>query len=114
MGAGRCFASRASTDADAAARYCRRRRSTRRAIESRSTPDEYLDDDSVGCTRADDVSGKRYGAVERVEHYPSSDMLVVGGRMFRWCARSLREIDVEKRRIVIDPPAGLLKKHEAR
>ncbi len=52
--------------------------STRRAIRIALAPGEYLDDDLVGCD-VEDAVGTRYGAVERVEHYPSSDMLVVGG-----------------------------------
>jgi 16S rRNA processing protein RimM len=68
---------------------------------------EYLDDDLVGCIVAD-VRGKEHGAVERVEHYPSSDMLVVGGRMIPMVAAIVKEIDLERRRISIDPPAELL------
>ena len=68
---------------------------------------EYLDDDLVGCTVAD-TRGKEYGAVERVEHFPSSDMLVVGGRMVPMVAPIVTGVDLEHRRIVIDPPAGLL------
>ena len=68
--------------------------------------DEYLDDDLVGC----DVFGRdgmRYGAVERVEHYPSSDMLLVGDRMVPMVRAIVTEIDTAQRRIVIDPPGGL-------
>jgi 16S rRNA processing protein RimM len=69
--------------------------------------DEYLDDDLVGCeVYARD--GTRHGAVERVEHYPASDMLVVDGRMVPMVAAIVTEIDVPRRRIVIDPPEGLL------
>ena len=68
---------------------------------------EYLDDDLVGCN-VDDVSGKRYGAVERVEHFPSNDLLVVDGRMIPLVSAIVTEIDLEKRRILVDPPAGLL------
>jgi 16S rRNA processing protein RimM len=68
---------------------------------------EYFDEDLVGCA----VYGKdktAYGSVERVEHFPSSDMLVVDGRMVPMVGAIVKEIDVERRRIVIDPPEGLL------
>ena len=68
---------------------------------------EYLDDELAGCTIADKY-GKEYGVVERVEHYPSSDMLVVGERMIPMVAAIVIEVDIDRRRITIDPPAGLL------
>lgn len=70
-------------------------------------PGEYLDDDLVGCN-VESRAGAHYGAVERVDHYPSSDMLVVGGNMVPLVSAIVTEIDLSKRRIVIDPPAGLL------
>jgi len=68
---------------------------------------EYLDADLVGCEVVG-KDGKGYGSVERVEHYPASDMLLVGGRMVPMVAAIVREIDLSRRRILIDPPAGLL------
>ncbi len=68
--------------------------------------DEYLDADLAGC-RVFGVDGTDYGAVDAVEHYPSSDMLVVAGTMVPMVRAYVREIDVAQRRIVIDPPAGL-------
>ncbi|HUA09836.1 MAG TPA: ribosome maturation factor RimM [Candidatus Acidoferrales bacterium] len=71
-------------------------------------PGEYLDIDLVGC----DVVGanaKRYGRVQRVEHYPASDMLVVGGRLLPMVRAFIRSIDLEKKEIVVDDlPEGLL------
>ena len=49
-------------------------------------PGEYLDVDLVGCTVLD-TNGRPYGSVERVEHYPASDMLVVGGKLLPMVAR---------------------------
>jgi 16S rRNA processing protein RimM len=93
-------------DADAAQRYV--------GAELYATRDqvalgdgEYLDADLVGC----DVygkDGKPYGNVERVEHYPASDMLVIDGRMVPMVGAIVMAIDLAKRRITIDPPAGLL------
>lgn len=68
---------------------------------------EYLDADLIGCIVVG-VSGAAYGSVERVEHLPASDMLVVGARMVPMVAAIVREIDVTRKRIVIDPPEGLL------
>lgn len=69
-------------------------------------PGEYLDDDLTGC-RVFGVNGTDYGGVQRVEHYPASDMLIVGETMVPMVAAHVREIDIAARRIVIDPPAGL-------
>jgi 16S rRNA processing protein RimM len=68
---------------------------------------EYLDADLVGCAVMG-VDGREYGAVERVEHYPASDILVAGGAMVPMVAAIVKAVDLERRRIVIDPPAGLM------
>lgn len=69
--------------------------------------DEYLDVDLVGCSVVS-VAGRVYGMVERVEHYPSSDMLIVGGRMLPMVRAFIRTIDVANKHITIDVPPGLL------
>jgi 16S rRNA processing protein RimM len=68
---------------------------------------EYLDADLIGCAVCG-VDGRDYGSVERVEHYPASDMLIVGGKMVPMVAAFVRDIDMHARRIVLDPPPGLL------
>ncbi|HTX57084.1 MAG TPA: ribosome maturation factor RimM [Candidatus Acidoferrales bacterium] len=70
--------------------------------------DEYLDVDLVGCSViAHD--GSRYGSVERVEHYPASDMLVVNGRLLPMVRAFIRSIDTTKKEIVVnDLPQDLL------
>lgn len=70
-------------------------------------PGEYLDADLTGCMLVD-VAGKALGAVTRVEHYPSSDMLIVNGKMVPMVGAFIKSIDVAARRIVVDLPAGLL------
>jgi 16S rRNA processing protein RimM len=70
-------------------------------------PEEYLAEDLVGCSVAG-VDGSQYGAVERVEHYPASDMLVVGGRLIPMVRAIVTAIDLAQRHIVVDPPEGLL------
>ncbi|MFY9720010.1 MAG: ribosome maturation factor RimM [Candidatus Cybelea sp.] len=67
---------------------------------------EYLDADLVGCMVRGLDDGE-YGTVERVEHYPASDMLVVAGRLVPMVRAIVRQIDLAGRRIIIDPPAGL-------
>lgn len=71
-------------------------------------PGEYLDVDLVGCDVCDATSGRHYGPVERVEHYPSSDMLVVEGRMVPMVKAFIVSIDIARKRIVVDVPRGLL------
>ena len=68
---------------------------------------EYLDVDLIGCAVVG-VDGKAYGKVGAVEHYPASDMLVVDGRMVPMVHAIVKNIDVKARRIVVDPPLGLL------
>ncbi len=68
---------------------------------------EYLDDDLLGCAVVG-RDGTSYGAVEGVEHFPASDMLVVRGGMVPMVEAIVAEIDLSRRTIVIDPPAGLL------
>ncbi len=68
---------------------------------------EFLDADLTGC-KVVGVNGTSYGVVDGVEHYPASDMLVVNGNFVPMVSAIVREIDLGARRIVIDPPAGLL------
>jgi 16S rRNA processing protein RimM len=71
-------------------------------------PGEFLDVDLVGCAVVG-PDGRAYGAVERIEHYPSSDMLVVNGRFLPMVRAFIKNIDLEKKEIVVDDlPEGLL------
>lgn len=69
-------------------------------------PGEFLDADLTGCEVYD--RGHQIGAVERVEHYPASDMLVVRGRMIPLIDEFVKTIDVAKKRIDAELPEGLL------
>jgi 16S rRNA processing protein RimM len=69
-------------------------------------PDEYLDRDLIGCTICDATG--TLGTVERVDHYPGSDMLVVGGKMIPLVQPFVTAIDIDAKRIEVDLPAGLL------
>ena len=73
---------------------------------------EYLDRDLAGCVLYD-PAGRELGTVTGVEHYPSSDMLVVGGKLVPMIREFVRSIDVGARRIVADLPPGLLDDAEA-
>jgi 16S rRNA processing protein RimM len=76
-------------------------------VEIALEPGEYLDADLVGCA-VFGKDGTAYGTVERVEHYPASDMLIVDGRMVPMVRAIVIEIALDRRRIVIDPPEGLM------
>ncbi len=69
--------------------------------------DEYLDADLIGCEVRSEA-GAVYGNVSGVEHYPASDMLVVGHRMIPMVHAFIRSIDIAARVIVVDVPRGLL------
>lgn len=68
---------------------------------------EYLDVDLVGCVVRSNA-GFDYGPVTRVEHFPSNDMLIVGGRMLPMVRAFIRTIDVDAKEIVVEVPPGLL------
>jgi 16S rRNA processing protein RimM len=67
---------------------------------------EFFDVDLVGCA-VHGTDDTLYGTVERVEHYPAGDMLVVAGHLVPMVRAIVSEIDLDARRILIDPPAGL-------
>jgi 16S rRNA processing protein RimM len=70
--------------------------------------EEYLDDELVGCV-VREPGGSEYGTVERVEHYPASDMLVVRGNMLPMVKAFIQSIDITTKSIVVhDLPEGLL------
>lgn len=73
---------------------------------------EYLDVDLAGCMLYD-PHGKALGLVERVEHYPSSDMLVVHGKLVPMVEAFIQSVDVARKTIVADLPAGLLDEENA-
>jgi 16S rRNA processing protein RimM len=73
-------------------------------------PDEYLDADLIGCRLIDD-DGRVLGTVTAVEHYPASDMLVIGParRLVPLLREFVRAVDLPHRRIAVAAlPPGLL------
>lgn len=77
------------------------------AADIRLDAGEFLDRDLCGC-EVFDRTGRALGRVERVEHYPSSDMLVVRGELVPMVDRFITSIDVAAKKVVVDLPDGLL------
>ncbi len=75
-------------------------------------PGEYLDRDLTGC-RVYDHAAKLLGTVTAVEHYPSSDMLVVNGKLVPLIGEFIKSVDVASKRIIADLPLGLLDDSES-
>lgn len=75
-------------------------------------PEEYFDHQLIGLTVVG-TDGERIGVVERIDHAPAADLLVVGrpdGRttLVPFVAALVPEVDLPGGRIVVDPPPGLL------
>jgi len=74
-------------------------------------PDEFYDSTLVGC-RVETLDGEYVGDVTDVAHLPAQDLLIVqrdGAEILvPFVSEIVPEIDVERRRIIIDPPPGLL------
>jgi 16S rRNA processing protein RimM len=77
--------------------------------ELKLEPDEFLDDDLIGL-RLFDIAGDELGTVVGVEHLPAQDCLVVGPKraLVPLVSAFVRSIDLDRRAIVVDLPAGLL------
>jgi 16S rRNA processing protein RimM len=75
-------------------------------------PDEYYDSTLTGCS-VELADGTVVGIVDEVVHLPSQDLLVVRADddrevMVPFVSAIVPFVDVVQRRIVIDPPVGLL------
>ncbi|MET9021214.1 ribosome maturation factor RimM [Actinopolymorpha sp. NPDC004070] len=75
-------------------------------------PDEFYDHQLVGLA-ALTVAGEIVGEVTEVVHLPMQDLLAVrtpdaGEVLVPFVAAIVPEVDLENRRILIDPPPGLL------
>ena len=75
-------------------------------------PGEYLDIDLIGC-RVVDAAGTNLGTVRDVEHYPASDMLVVGRGMIPMIREFILSIDLAATEIRVEIPLGLLNDADA-
>lgn len=70
-------------------------------------PGEYLDRDLIGCELFDEQNTP-LGKVTAVDHFPSSDMLIVRGKMVPMIKEFIRSIDIGTKRIEVTLPLGLL------
>ena len=72
---------------------------------------EYWEHQVIGCEVVD-AAGARVGDVVRLTPAPAQDLLVVatdrGERLIPLVEEIVTEFDVSARRIVVDPPEGLL------
>ncbi|ROT33310.1 ribosome maturation factor RimM [Micromonospora sp. HM5-17] len=75
-------------------------------------PDEFNDHQLIGLV-AVTPTGETLGEVARIDHAPASDLLVLrrpGGRtaLIPFVKAIVPEVDLPGRRVVVDPPGGLL------
>lgn len=71
----------------------------------------YYQFDLIGC-RVEGVDGTDYGVIEEVMFYPASDLYRIvserfGEVLFPAVDRYVIRIDIDGKKIIIDPPAGL-------
>jgi 16S rRNA processing protein RimM len=81
--------------------------------EARSLPEgSYYQFELVGC-RVIDLEGTEYGVIEEVMLYPANDLYRIkserfGEILFPAVDRFVVEVNIKEKRVVIDPPEGLL------
>jgi 16S rRNA processing protein RimM len=80
-------------------------------VASPDDPDEFADHELVGLA-AVSVAGEDLGEIERVDHAPASDLLVLrrpDGRsaLVPFVKAIVPEVDLAGRRVVLTPPEGL-------
>ena len=75
-------------------------------------PDEFLDHQLIGL-RVESADGTLHGTVDRIDHAPASDMIVLrkaggGTALIPFVTAMVPTVDVAGGRIVVDLPEGLL------
>ncbi len=80
-------------------------------------PEEFYDDTLEGCT-VELISGEHVGIVREVVHLPSQDLLAIDRPelvevLVPFIHQFVPTVDIAARRIVIDPPLGLLEDPDA-
>jgi 16S rRNA processing protein RimM len=75
-------------------------------------PDEFHDHQLIGL-RVESVDGTELGAVARIEHAPSSDLIVLnkkagGTALIPFVTQMVPTVDIRGGRILVDLPEGLL------
>ena len=81
-------------------------------VPAPSDPEEFHDYQLIGLT-VTDLNGNVLGEVERIEHAPASDLLVLrrpDGRraLIPFVKAIVPEVDLAAGRVVVNPPGGLL------
>lgn len=82
------------------------------AVAPPAHPDEFHDHQLIGLSVVD-PAGEAVGELVRIDHAPAADLLVVerpgaGTALVPFRKEFVPEVDLPGRRIVIDPPPGLL------
>ena len=70
-------------------------------------PGTYFSIDLIGLSVIT-VGGRDLGKVDKVLHYPAQDLLRVGEALIPAVKPIIVEVDMEAKRILIDPPMGML------
>ena len=79
-----------------------------RRTEAVSLPkDEYYTADIIGF-EIFTADGRALGKLERVIPYPTYDLWAVGEALIPAVKEIVKEVDAAERRILVDPPAGML------
>ena len=69
--------------------------------------DEFYTADIIGFVVAT-TDGREVGKLERVQPYPAYDLWIVGDAMIPAVKEIVKEVNTAERRILIDPPPGML------
>ncbi|HEX6685878.1 MAG TPA: ribosome maturation factor RimM [Candidatus Limnocylindrales bacterium] len=82
------------------------------SIEAPADPEEFHDHQLVGLEVVD-MQGVSLGSIQRVEHAPASDLLVVAladGRTgyIPFVKAIVPTVDLPNKKVIVDPPGGLL------
>jgi 16S rRNA processing protein RimM len=75
-------------------------------------PDEFHDHQLIGL-RVEAMDGSELGTVDRIDHAPASDLIVLrkaagGTALIPFVTRIVPTVDLAAGRILVDPPEGLL------
>ena len=75
-------------------------------------PDEFLDHQLIGL-RVETVAGETVGEIERIDHAPASDLIVLrktggGTALIPFVSAMVPQVDLPGGRVLVDLPEGLL------
>jgi 16S rRNA processing protein RimM len=69
--------------------------------------DTFLTRELIGCRLIDQASGEELGVINAVERSPLYDILVSGDAMVPAIKQFVKSVDLESKRVVITPLAGM-------